>query len=335
MEDNSDAQDNSTFEMKLKEDVAAELEEFILLSRLALHDEAMGIAGHILWRHLQIFPVMAEISGYLVEQQDLHRLRRLVQDLDRWHITFAATEDGGFVELLKTLSAASAPRLIHISDLSPKYSRPLPEWDLIDYNSPVKVIGPWLELLITLTLYSSRSQKPWLHWHRSTQICQMCGTSSLLQTISSCYWPKAACEKLSDSKPRGRYAHLWTICDHHFRHESFSAATLPESAFLQISQKPSAILESGETTSRDGGLTPKHGLSSAGNQAYIDALAELLNLSKYIPLSFTPSSRLDTTQHIQIETPSRCGSPFLVLPALPKVGDFGIMASRAEARYGA
>ena len=164
MEDNFDAKDSSTFEMKLKEDVAAELEEFILLSRLAVHDEAMDIAEHILWRHLQIFPVMAEISGCLIEQRDFQRLRRLVRDLDCRHIRFTATDEADFIELLRALSDRPNPATTRVSQLPIKYANLILRWYLIEYNSPVQASHSYAVLLICLTSCSSRSQKSWLQW---------------------------------------------------------------------------------------------------------------------------------------------------------------------------
>ncbi|KAK5074600.1 hypothetical protein LTR24_010071 [Lithohypha guttulata] len=102
---------------------------------------------------------MAEISGYLIEQRDLHRLRRLVRDLDRWHITFAATEECDFVELLRTLLGAPAPKLIQISDLLPRYSDLLSQWDPTICDSPVKL--QITEVVATLASLDSNLSDLW------------------------------------------------------------------------------------------------------------------------------------------------------------------------------
>ncbi|KAK5081510.1 hypothetical protein LTR05_007641 [Lithohypha guttulata] len=64
-------------DLDLKEDVQAELEDFILLARLGVEDEALHLARTVLWHHIHHFPVFAEVAGFLLE----HRLNDQVQEL--------------------------------------------------------------------------------------------------------------------------------------------------------------------------------------------------------------------------------------------------------------
>ncbi|KAK5957200.1 hypothetical protein OHC33_001571 [Knufia fluminis] len=58
--------DQYTHVMSMKEDVAAELEDFILLARLGIVDAALEIVDHVLWPHLNVFAVTAEVAGFLI-----------------------------------------------------------------------------------------------------------------------------------------------------------------------------------------------------------------------------------------------------------------------------
>lgn len=53
--------------MDLKEDIAAELEDFVLLARLGITDKALEIVDHGLCRHLHVFAVTAETGGFMVQ----------------------------------------------------------------------------------------------------------------------------------------------------------------------------------------------------------------------------------------------------------------------------
>jgi len=108
MSQSKPAADSSSFEMNVQEDVAAELEAFILRSRLGLWDEANEILDKALWRHLNFFPVFAEIAVYLVEREDNERFSRLktkvgeenlvFAKISEEHLVFAKTEEEDFVK---------------------------------------------------------------------------------------------------------------------------------------------------------------------------------------------------------------------------------------------
>ena len=155
--------DGLTFEMNLKEDLAAELEEFILLSRLGIYDEAIAIADHILCRHLSVFPVMAEVSSYLIERQEFQRLKALVDMLNAQHVTFTGTSEAEFVEFLVFLAGAAAPARLRATDLPAEFTRLLWDPGMIDYNQPVQVSTGYLKRLTHLMLSSFISRKSWQH----------------------------------------------------------------------------------------------------------------------------------------------------------------------------
>lgn len=80
-------------ELDLKEDVAAELEDFILLSRLGVVEEALQMVEHVLWRHFRFFPVYAEVCIFLIQIDEKGLLRKIVKDLDIGAISLR-TQDG-------------------------------------------------------------------------------------------------------------------------------------------------------------------------------------------------------------------------------------------------
>lgn len=96
--------DELVFDMEMKEDVETELEEFIALSRLGIFYEAREIAQNVLWQHLNIFPVMAEIAGFLVEHKHLAMLTRLLEDLDTRGIKYNKDEEQDFVASLRQIT---------------------------------------------------------------------------------------------------------------------------------------------------------------------------------------------------------------------------------------
>jgi hypothetical protein len=77
----------------LKEDVGAELDYFVFLTLLGIDDEASEFASTVLWRHLQHFPVTAEIAGYLVARDDIGELRRLGEALENRQIRFENADE--------------------------------------------------------------------------------------------------------------------------------------------------------------------------------------------------------------------------------------------------
>ena len=94
----SAAEDIGILEMDLdlEEDVAAELEEFVLLGRLGLKDEAWNLADTVLRRHLHFFPVFAEIAGLCCETNRQDRAANLICQLTAEDITFRDADERSF-----------------------------------------------------------------------------------------------------------------------------------------------------------------------------------------------------------------------------------------------
>lgn len=93
-------------ELALREDIGAELDDFLLLSLLGIDDEARESAREILWRHLRHFPVFAEIADYLIQRNDVFLKTQLLQTITTENIHFADPREAKFlatiVELLES-----------------------------------------------------------------------------------------------------------------------------------------------------------------------------------------------------------------------------------------
>lgn len=64
--------------LELEEDVAAELEDFALLVRLGIYDEAYQHLDTILWNHLDQYAVFAEVAQFLIGRSDIVRQAALI-----------------------------------------------------------------------------------------------------------------------------------------------------------------------------------------------------------------------------------------------------------------
>jgi len=144
MDQNEPPTDSSQFEMVVQEDVAAELEAFILHYRLGHWNDADKILDIALWRHLNFFPVFAEAAVYLVERRDYGRGQRLINRIRAGNLVFVESEEQEFAELFTTLHTAA-------SDL-PIANRFLKSWipSGVKDRSPVKVcfVGPFLTKML-------------------------------------------------------------------------------------------------------------------------------------------------------------------------------------------
>ena len=76
--------DHLVFEanLDLEEDLVAELENFLLHVRLKVTVEALQIVDNVLWRHLQYFPVFAEVASFLIELGDKSRLTSMLLEMN-------------------------------------------------------------------------------------------------------------------------------------------------------------------------------------------------------------------------------------------------------------
>lgn len=98
-------------ELGLEEDIEAELEEFIVLSRLEIIPEAMAMATDVLWRHIRLFPVLAELVGFFIEHQRSTEIALLQDELIKQHVSFAQQDESNFFDFVLNLSTTN-PNLL-------------------------------------------------------------------------------------------------------------------------------------------------------------------------------------------------------------------------------
>ncbi|KAK5081196.1 hypothetical protein LTR05_007990 [Lithohypha guttulata] len=79
--------------LNLKEDIAAELEDFMLLTRLGTYDEASEFVNQVLWPHFSWFPILAEVLYFFREQDDYNGLARVLSELAIRDIEFQSTHE--------------------------------------------------------------------------------------------------------------------------------------------------------------------------------------------------------------------------------------------------
>ncbi|KAK5070214.1 hypothetical protein LTR64_002053 [Lithohypha guttulata] len=98
-------------DLDLEEDVQAELEDFILLARLGVEDEALHLARTVLWHHVHHFPVFAEVAGFLLEHRLNDRLQELISEMNEKDIHFQLEEQQAFSLLIYELSSQTLDRI--------------------------------------------------------------------------------------------------------------------------------------------------------------------------------------------------------------------------------
>jgi len=133
-------------EMEMEEDVASELEDFILLSRLGVVDEALHVVEHVLWPHLHLFPVLAEVAGFLIEHTYKVHAGRIVADLESRQIAFTEQNEIEFVIMIKEFNAGclSLFTLVAIKSLSERSTYQgigtlVDVFQTTDYSCPIQV----------------------------------------------------------------------------------------------------------------------------------------------------------------------------------------------------
>lgn len=97
-----DASFDQGIDMKLalREDIGAELDDFLLLSLLGIDDEARESVRVILWRHLRYFPVFAEVADYVIERNEKILQRQLLQTIQSANIDFAHRDEATFLRTI-------------------------------------------------------------------------------------------------------------------------------------------------------------------------------------------------------------------------------------------
>lgn len=90
---------DSDYEMRLtvREDVGAELDEFLCLKLLGCDEDALKVVEELLWRHLRFFPVFAEIAGSAIEENDMSLLQRLLEFIQQAEVCLESSEELQFL----------------------------------------------------------------------------------------------------------------------------------------------------------------------------------------------------------------------------------------------
>jgi len=86
-------------ELELEEDVDAYLEDFVFFARLGLKRRARQLAENVLWRHIDFFPVFAEICAFYIVCHDRWAVLELITDLAANSIVFSEPDEKDFVRM--------------------------------------------------------------------------------------------------------------------------------------------------------------------------------------------------------------------------------------------
>lgn len=137
------------FDMDLgtEEDVDACLAEFVFLVRLDIREDARQLAEHVLWRHIEFFPVFAELSAFFILIQDRQAASDLIVDLAVRRIAFEAPDQQDYVQMVALfargrLSDSTLTAFSRHSVLEPGYITLDTQYSLfqqIDYTSVAQV----------------------------------------------------------------------------------------------------------------------------------------------------------------------------------------------------
>lgn len=108
--------------LRLEEDLETELEDFALLARLGITNEAYHILRKVLLQHLSNFAVVAEIVQFLLDQQDWAFLDVVLKDVHTRDLALN-NEQQALLQSLSSLSRAktapntspSRPRAIQVN----------------------------------------------------------------------------------------------------------------------------------------------------------------------------------------------------------------------------
>jgi len=128
--------------LELEEDIAAELEDFVLVARLGIIADAQRLVSDVLWRHLQFFPVVAEVAEFLLGCGLWKSLDELVRELDRRNILFDDDDEKETVRRLRFLATKEVGQKLSLREFGLRPINPFPDPSSINYNNPVKVSNP-------------------------------------------------------------------------------------------------------------------------------------------------------------------------------------------------
>lgn len=87
-----------SIELPLREDVGAEVADFLTLGLLGIDKEATDLAQTILWRHLHHFPVFAEVADYAVDKDNESLQTELLRITREQAIQFTHPNEQSFLK---------------------------------------------------------------------------------------------------------------------------------------------------------------------------------------------------------------------------------------------
>lgn len=119
----------------LEEDVATELEDFALLVRLGVTEDAMYLVDNVLQEHLNHFAVVVEVTQYLLDLRDFERLRALMKTIRNKQICFDDNDESRFVETVEVLLAALPDGLYDIRQADIRFGQEMQPNGRINFDS--------------------------------------------------------------------------------------------------------------------------------------------------------------------------------------------------------
>lgn len=110
MDEASSASGPAIFDMDLdiEEDVDACLQEFIYLSKLHMRKEAYALATSTLRRHIDFFPVFAELAAFFIlseESDGRSEASGLILDLSCRKVSFEDAEEQNYAQMVALYAA--------------------------------------------------------------------------------------------------------------------------------------------------------------------------------------------------------------------------------------
>ncbi|KAK5093368.1 hypothetical protein LTR70_004740 [Exophiala xenobiotica] len=134
--------------LELEEDIPAELEDFVLVSRLGMVADAQRLVSDVLWRHLRYFPVVAEIAEFFLGSGLWESLDDLVRELDRRRISFDDYNEKEVLRRLRTFGTKKVSQMFSLREFNLSSENPFPNPGSINYNNPVKVQNIEIQVLV-------------------------------------------------------------------------------------------------------------------------------------------------------------------------------------------
>lgn len=128
--------------LELEEDIPAELEDFVIVARLGMTEDAQRLVSDVLWRHLHFFPVVAEIAEFFLGSGLWGSLRNLVRELDRRRIFFGDYNETEMLRRLRILGTKAVSQTLWLHEFGLSPINDLPDPSRICYDNPVEVSNP-------------------------------------------------------------------------------------------------------------------------------------------------------------------------------------------------